>query len=134
MKKRSIRLTALVLLAVLCLGLLAGCGKKDAAAEAKAKESEFLLGSWTAEKASYKGEEKDPYDVFGGYFMLYFSKDGTGTMSIDQQRALVKWELTEEGVTLKGDDTYQITFPDESKKSLIIVIKGVEVLMEKFED
>ena len=55
-------------------------------------------------------------------------------MSIDQNRALVDWTLTDNGVTLTGDDTYQITFPDESRKTMIATIKGVDVLLEKYEE
>ena len=119
----------------MCLGLLTACGgKRDPVAEAKTKESEFLLGSWFAQEAYVNGETRDPDAIFGGRFQLYFSKDGKCTMSIDQNRALVDWTLTDNGVTLTGDDTYQITFPDESRKTMIATIKGVDVLLEKYEE
>ena len=76
----------------------------------------------------------DAYDVFNGYFSLYFTDKGDCTMSIDQDHALVKWELTDDGVTLTGDSTYPITFPDESRKTMVIVINGIDVLMEKYEE
>ena len=123
--------TAVLVLLALCLMLFAGCGSKT---DSAAKESEFLLGTWIAREASYNGETRDPYDIFNGMFSLHFSKDGKCTMAIDQNRALVDWELTDSGVTLKGDSTYQITFPDESRKTMIAVINGVDVLLEKYEE
>lgn len=133
MKKISI--SAGLIIVIMCLGLLTACGgKRDPVAEAKTKESEFLLGSWFAKEAYVNGETRDPDAIFGGRFQLYFSKDGKCTMSIDQNRALVDWTLTDNGVTLTGDDTYQITFPDESRKTMIATIKGVNVLLEKYEE
>ena len=55
-------------------------------------------------------------------------------MAIDEQRAVLTWERTDEGVTLKGDDTYKITFPDDSQKTMIITIRGVDTLLEKNEE
>ncbi len=123
---------ALLLVTLLCVSLLVGCGggKKE---EAPKQDAEFLMGSWFAQTASKDGVTVDAYDVFHGYFQLYFSKNGECTMSIDQQRAVVKWELTDDGVTLTGDDSYPITFPDESRKTMVIVINGIDVLMEKYE-
>ena len=133
MKARNV--LALLLVLVLCAALLAGCGggKKQEDDAAKA-ESEFLMGMWFAKEASYNGETADPEDIFEGTFSLYFSDNGECTMAIDQNRAVVKWELTDDGVTLTGDNTYAITFPDASKKTLVIDVNGVDVLMEKYED
>lgn len=83
--------------------------------------------------AYVNGETRDPDAVFGGVFQLYFSKDGKCTMSIDQKSAVVDWTLTDDGVTLTGDDTYPITFPDESRTTMTATIQGVDVLLEKYE-
>ena len=97
MKARNV--LALLLVLVLCAALLAGCGggKKQEDDAAKA-ESEFLMGMWFAKEASYNGETADPEDIFEGTFSLYFSDNGECTMAIDQNRAVVKWELTDDGV------------------------------------
>ena len=133
MKTRNV--LALLLVLVLCFALLAGCGggssKQDDGAKA---EGEFLLGMWFAKEATYNGESKDPDDIFGGTFSLYFSDNGECTMAIDQQRAIVKWELTDDGAMLSGDNTYPITFPDAAKKTLVVTVNGVDVLMEKYEE
>ena len=131
MKVRSI--AALLLVFALCITCLTGCGGKKTESAPK-QDAEFLMGSWFGKTASKDGVTVDANDVFGGYFQLYFSKNGECTMSIDQNRAVVKWELTDDGVTLTGDNTYPITFPDESRKTMVIVINGIDVLMEKYED
>lgn len=142
--KRSI---AFLLMMMLCMGCfaLAGCGSKseegkqnegeteESADQAEAAEEDWLLGTWFAKESSYEGETKDPEEVFGGTFYLYFDEDGECTMAIDQKRAVVKWERTGDGVTLTGDDTYQITFPDDTRRNLIITIKGIDTLCEKYE-
>ena len=108
--------------------------EEKAEEEKPADDNEFLLGSWFARNVMIGDVEKDPDEVFGGTFMLYFSDDGVCTMSIDQQRALVDWELTDNGVVLKGDSTYEGTFQDDSRTTMILVVQGVDVLMEKYED
>ena len=134
MKTRTI---SLFLLLALSLALLAGCGGSSAPAEeeAQAAESEFLLGSWFATTASKDGEEKDTSDIFGGRFMLYFSDNGECTMAIDDKRAIVNWTLNDDGtVTLSGDDTYPVTFPDDSRTTMVMVVQGIDVTLEKYED
>ena len=140
MKKRFLLILTLTVAMAMSMVVLAGCGGSDSgdteepAAEDQTADTEFLLGSWFAETATYEGEEKDPDEVFGGIFQLYFSDNGECTMSIDQKRAVVNWEYTGDGVTLTGDDTYEITFPDDSKEKLIINVKGIDVLMEKYQE
>ncbi len=133
MKTKMRRSVALLTVLVLIVTLLSGCGGKSGKNE-PAEDVDFLLGAWFAKTASANGKTVDADDVFGGTFMLYFSDDHKCTMSIDQNRALVDWELTDNGVTLKGDDTYEATFKDQSRKTMVVVIKGVDVLMEKYED
>ena len=141
MKTKTKYLLTLLLVLLLGLALLTACGggaaeeeaTEDAAAE-PAQDIDFLLGMWFAKEAAAGDQALDPDEVFGGTFSLYFSDDGKCTMAIDQQRALVDWELTEDGVTLSGDNTYPCTFLDDEKKTMNIVINGVDVLMEKYED
>ena len=118
--------------------LLTGCGKKESSStatkETTTAKKDFLIGTWFAKSSTYNGESRDPDEIFGGTFYLTFNDKGECTMAIDQQRALLTWERTKEGVTLKGDDTYKITFPDDSEKTLLITIKGVDTLMEKYEE
>ena len=124
------KMTCLLLSLLLSLAVLSGCG---GAKKEEGPDTSFLMGSWFAKTATQNGQTVDASDVFGGQFMLTFNKDDC-TMAIDSNRAVVKWELTEQGVTLKGDDTYEITFPDEERKTMIAVIRGVEVSLEKYEE
>ena len=126
MRKRPYLLLPLLL----SLIILSGCG---GAKKEEGPDTSFLMGSWFAKTATQNGQTVDANDVFGGQLMLTFNKDDC-TMSIDSNRAIVKWELTGQGVTLTGDDTYEITFPDEERKTMIAVIRGVEVLLEKYEE
>ena len=134
MKTISGKTISLLIVLILCMTLIGGCGATKDDSAAPKEDIEFLLGSWFADTASADGATVDAYDVFGGYFMLYFNENGECTMSIDQNRAIVKWQLTENGVTLTGDGTYEATFIDETRKSMVIVINGIDVLMEKYED
>ncbi|MBR2783929.1 MAG: hypothetical protein IKD93_07050 [Firmicutes bacterium] len=135
----------LLLMALLCLALLTACGGaaddpagEPAAEEAAEQDLEFLLGSWFAQEASVGDETKDPYDVFGGTFSLYFSDNGECTMAIDQQRAIVNYELTDNGVVLTGDGVYEATFDDAERKTMTLGIPSgdimVNVLLEKYEE
>lgn len=133
--KRALLLLAMMLL---CLALLAACGggaaEEEAAAEETAQDLDFLLGSWFAETATKDGATVDAYDVFGDTFSLYFDDDGECTMWVGQDHALVKWELTDDGVLLTGDNTYPCTFLDEGRTTMNIVINGIDVLMNKYEE
>lgn len=137
--KRALLLLAMMLL---CLALLAACGggaaqeaaEEEAAAEETAQDLDFLLGSWFAETATKDGTTVDAYDVFGDTFSLYFDDDGECTMWVGQDHALVKWELTDDGVLLTGDNTYPCTFLDEGRTTMNIVINGIDVLMNKYEE
>ena len=138
MKTKTKYLLTLLLVLLLGLALLTACG--GGAAEEEAAESveteqdyDFLLGMWFAKEAAAGDQALDPDEVFGGTFSLYFSDDGKCTMAIDQQRALVDWELTEDGVTLSGDNTYPAAFGDD-KTTMTITINGVDVVMEKYEE
>lgn len=129
----------LMLIAVLCMALLAGCGGSSGGGSEKAEEKaeqegEFLLGSWFAKEARKGDDVKDPEDLFGDTFSLYFNDNNECTMWVGQNKALVKWELTDDGAVLKGDDTYNITFPDDEHKTLVITINDFDVLMEKYEE
>ncbi|MBQ1301970.1 MAG: hypothetical protein IIY29_01300, partial [Firmicutes bacterium] len=126
------RLLALLLCLAMVLGmsaLMAGCGGSDssdssgggsAETAAAVDEAEFLYGSWFAETATQDGQEMDAKDFFNGHTVSwYFSDDGTTTIWVDQNRALVDWTLRDGGVTLQGDLTYEADFVDETKTSMI---------------
>ena len=135
MKRKSLLLLLPILILFSGCILITGCANKNSSTKETTKEKkDFLIGTWFAKSSSYQGESRDPDEVFGGTFYLYFNEKGECTMAIDQQRAVLTWERTEDGVTLKGDDTYKITFPDDSEKTMIITIKGVDTLLEKSED
>ncbi len=126
------RILPLFLLLTLSLSLLAACGGPSAEEQAKAAETDFLLGRWEATTAEKEGETRDAKDVFNGLFAMYFDDNGDCTMFVDTNRAIVQWEMNDDGtVTLTGDDTYPVTFPDGSKDTLVIVINGINVTMEK---
>ena len=140
MKTKTKYLLTLLLVLLLGLALLAACGggaEEAAEEEAPAEEAQdvdFLLGTWIADTASKDGTTVDAYDVFGAAFSLYFSDDGKCAMYVGSNHALVDWELTEDGVTLSGDNTYPCTFLDDEKKTMNIVINGIDVHMEKYEE
>ena len=143
------KLTLALLVLSLCLALLTACGgggqeetaePETAAAEtetteteeaAPAEEEDPVLGFWFAQTASKDGTELDPYEVFGGNFYLYFVDEEECQMCIDQQRAPLSWERTDAGITLKGDDTYEIVYPTDTPDTMLLTVKGVEVLLEK---
>lgn len=129
MKKRVL---SLLLFLVLSLTLLAACGGPSAEEKEAAEKSEFLLGTWVASAAEYNGEAMDPTDVFGGTFILIFKDDGNCSMFINTDQAIVKWVMNDDGtVTLTGDNTYPITFPDDSQTTMVVNVQGVDVTMEK---
>ena len=142
MSRKTMPLLALFIALSLCLTMIAGCGSAPATSEDGVKEDakttvneeDFLLGSWIAESCWGEDPEvtADPYDVYGGTFSLYFSDNGECTMWVGQNRAVVTWERTEDGVLLKGDNEYPITFPDGSETEMIIVVNNVNTLMEKY--
>ena len=143
------KLTLALLILSLCLALLTACGggsqeettePETASAEtettetedaATAEEEDPILGFWFAQAASKDGTELDPYEVFGGTFYLYFVDEGECQMCIDDKRAPGTWERTENGITLKGDDTYDIVYPTDTPDTMILTVKGVEVVLEK---
>lgn len=142
------RLLALLLCLAMVLGmsaLMAGCGGSDSSdsgsseTEAAADEAEFLYGSWFAETATQDGQEMDADDFFNGHTVSwYFSDDGTTTIWVDQNRALVDWTLRDGGVTLQGDLTYEVDFVDETKTSMIwhydVNDIKADVLMVKYQE
>ena len=134
MKTKHLLTILLVLLLGLALAACGGNGAEEEPAEEPAQDIDFLLGTWLADTASQDGVTVDAYDVFGAAFSLYFSDDGKCTMFVGPDHALVDWELTDDGVVLTGDDTYPATFQDPEKKTMVVVIKGVDVLMEKYEE
>lgn len=137
MKRKSLLLLLPILILFSGCIIITGCSNKSSGSSAKETtkaEKDFLIGTWFAKSSSYQGESKNPDDVFGGTFYLHFNEKGECTMAIDEQRAVLTWERTDEGVTLKGDDTYKITFPDDSQKTMIITIRGVDTLLEKNEE
>ena len=53
-------------------------------------------------------------------------------MFVDTNRAIVDWAMNDDGsLTLTGDGAYDVTFPDDSKDTLVIVINDINVTMEK---
>ena len=134
--KSYIKKLRLIVVMLLSITILAACGagNGDSETPASSDETSFLMGTWFAESAEYEGQELDPDEVFGDTFSLYFAEDGKCTMWVGQNKALVDWEYTGDGVTLTGEDTYEITFPDESRETMIITVRDVEVLMEKYEE
>ena len=120
-------LLVLVLILSIQTVVLTGCDKTTA-------ESEFLVGTWIADSATYDGEKLEPEDIFGGTYIISFRANGKCTMSIDRNSTDFKWKYKDGTVTLKGNETYEITFPDNSKKKLIIDIKDIDVLMTKYEE
>ncbi len=128
MKKRVF---SLLLVLVLSLTLLAACGSS---AEEKAVDdkSAFLIGTWVATTAEYSGTTVDAHDVFDGTFILIFKDNGDCSMFVDTDQAIVKWVMNDDGtVTLTGDDTYSITFPNDSQTTMVVDVHDVAVTMEK---
>ena len=140
MKKSHLLL--LLLTALLCLALLTACGASGGSdteeASASEQDLDFLVGSWFAQEAYVGDETLDPYDVFGDTFSLYFSDNGECTMWVGQDHALVNYELHDNGLTLKGDGTYEATFNDDSRTTMTLGIPSgdiiVNVLLEKYDE
>ncbi len=139
--KKAKSVLAMLLVLLLMFALCACGGTKGEPAGSAAQETEgaaddldFLLGMWFANTASKDDVTVDAEEVFGGTFSLYFSDDGKCTMAIDQDRAMVDWELTEDGVTLSGDNTYEGTFQDAERTTMIVGINGFDILMEKYQE
>ena len=138
------RLLSLALILVLCLTLLAGCGggsteeasqesgepaQTEAAAE-PAEAADPVIGTWFADTATKDGVTVDAKELFSGrIFYLDFLEDEC-FMYVGTDYALLDWERTEDGITLKGDEEYQITFPDDSGKTMVLNLKGFDVLLE----
>ena len=128
MKKRVL---SLLLVLILSLTLLSACGPSAEEKEA-AEKSEFLLGTWVATTAEYDGVTVDAHDVFDGTFILIFKDNGDCSMFVDTDQAIVKWVMNDDGtVTLTGDNTYPVTFPDDSQTTMVVNVQGVDVTMEK---
>ncbi len=125
------RVFSLLLVLILSLSLLAACGSSS---DEKATDdrSAFLIGTWVATTAEYNGTTVDAHDVFDGTFILIFKDNGDCSMFVDTDQAIVKWVMNDDGtVTLTGDDTYSITFPDDSQATMVVDVHDVNVTMEK---
>ena len=143
MKKLISVILALITLTV----LLAACGAKpesgaDESVQASETEatgtqttdSSIILGTWFATTAVYNGEEYNADDLFNGTFLLLFKDNGECRMQHNDEWSVVTWELSDSGVTLKGEDTYELTFTDENKNKLLMDINGADVTLEKYEE
>ena len=151
------RLLVLLLCLAMVLGMSAmmtGCGgdsgtsdsSQEPAVEetaetgdAAAENTEFLYGTWFPEKVTVNDQEMDPDDFFNGHtFSWYFSDDGTATMWVDQNHALLDYELKDGHITLSGDLNYEADLVEGSQTQMIwhYDVEGVqaEVLMEKYEE
>ncbi len=149
------RLLALLLCLTLVIGmsaLMAGCGgggdtsdsssesaTEETADTAETEDPSFLYGTWFVEKVTVNDQEMDPDDFFNGHtFSWYFSDDGTATMWVDQNHALLNYELKDGHVTLSGDLTYEADLTEGSQTQMTwhYDVEGVqaEVLMEKYEE
>lgn len=152
------RLLALLLCLALVLGMsamMAGCGGGSDTSESSsepvteetaettdstdAEDASFLYGSWFPEKVTVNDQEMDPDDFFNGHtFSWYFSDDGKATMWVDQNHALLDYELKDGHVTLSGDLSYEADLAEGSQTQMTwhYDVEGVqaEVLMEKYEE
>ena len=151
------RLLVLLLCLAMVLGMSAmmtGCGgdsgtsdsSQEPAVEetaetgdAAAENTEFLYGTWFPEKVTVNDQEMDPDDFFNGHtFSWYFSDDGTATMWVDQNHALLDYELKDGHITLSGDLNYEADLVEGSQTQMTwhYDVEGVqaEVLMEKYEE
>ena len=120
MKRKSLLLLLPILILFSGCILITGCSNKNSTTkEATNQKKDFLIGTWFAKSSSYNGESRNPEDVFGGTFYLYFNEKGECTMAIDQQRAILTWERTKEGVTLIKNQLLSI-FSKNSIKPMTI--------------
>lgn len=136
---------SVLLLMALSLTLLCGCGGtgEEAAAEDTApaqeetqvEETPFFLGNWIAKTAVVNGSTVDAMDVFGGIFVLTLKEDGYCQMGLNNQYSTLDWTDNGDGtITLTGSDTYEVSFPDGSEDTMLAVIKGVDVTLEKSDE
>ena len=136
--KRVLALLAAILMMV---SFMTACGTgqekaedNNAAQTTTSDDNGFLLGSWFVENVVMDGQEIPESDFFHGTYSMYFSDNGECSMYIDSNYAIVKWELTDTGVTLTGDDTYEFTFTDENKNKMLWEFNGAEITMYKYEE
>lgn len=124
-----------IILLSLCMALMVSCGGGSTEEADKGPDTSFLMGSWFAKTCTQNDVTVDAMDAFGETFGLYFDENGECQMRRGQQFAYVDWTMNDDGtITLTGEDTYQITFPDDSKKTMIMGVRDIDVLLEKYEE
>ena len=140
------KLISIIFTITLVTVFLSSCGAKpdtgsngsteqsEAAVETETADNSIILGTWFAQTAVYNGEEYKAEDMFNGPFLLMFKDNGECRMQHNDEWSIVKWELHDSGVTLTGDDTYELSFADGSKNKLLMDINGAEVTLEKYEE
>lgn len=141
------KIIALLLVLMMTATVICGCGAKETAvpentdavteetAETEAvDDNSFLLGSWFVDSIVMDGQELTEDEFFGETFSFYFNDKNECYMNMGSNYAIVNYEVHDNGVTLTGDDTYELTFTDETKTKCTWELKGAEVTMSKYEE
>lgn len=130
------RMMIILVLMSLCIIMLTGCGGGTSVESGEREpDTSFLMGSWIAKTCTQGDVTVDVLDAFqGDMFSLYFQDDGQCQMVRGDQYALVDWTINNDGsITLKGTNTYEVTFPDDSRKTMILKVNDIDVFLEKYE-
>ena len=100
--KKLFAAICVMFLALTCVSLTA-CSKKH---ETAAIENEAaVIGSWTAVKGEVAGKEASLEDAFeGGKLVLTLNEDKTASLATPSETSTGTWSLSNNEVTLKGED------------------------------
>ena len=119
MKKR---VTSVLLIAVISIMLIAGCGSKAKYADSK------YLGKWSATTAEYMGMSLQVSSILGD-FTIELTEDGKCTLTIANEKKTGSWEETKEGFKIV-DGKDELAFKGDDKK-VVVDYEGMTLNFEK---
>ena len=123
---------ALTILCVIAIAVslvaLAGCGAKK---PGEIPADSNYIGKWTAVSAQFRGEAKDPNEVFGGEYTLELKADGTGTLRSTNESSPLVWWITKDGIGTNVDNAEKDMKYKADGDKLTGKIIGVEFTLEK---
>ena len=111
---------AVVLLMVLSVLLLSGCGGSSSADLSDSK----YIGTWKATTMALQDES----EALDTDYTLTLKEDGTGQFVSEEGTDNITWELTDNGFRTKGDTKLKFTDDGDNIKTKII---GVDLIFEK---
>ena len=113
---------------MICLAAVIAASALFAAACGTDLSDSKYLGKWTATQAEYSGVKMSVKDILGGDFTFTLKEDGTVDMKIINDEQSGKWNETEDGIQIDGDE--DMTFVDQDG-ALVLTYTGVTITFEK---